>query len=880
MKKYGVLLILLFFFFEKAFAKHISGGEMSYIYLGAGTNPGTLKYQVTLKLYRDCNAPSDAAQLDPTAVFTVFNAATFAQIQNITGISGSNTQIIQKIPDNPCIEDAIESAVCFQYKIYTTIIDNLPVISAGYIVAYQRCCRIDGMANISSTSVGSTYFALIPGNLNAGAQTNTSPVFASNDAVLICSGRPITFDFHATDADGDNLVYQFYNAFSGGSSTNTAPNPAGSPPYEPVSYINGYSDAQPLGSLVSINSSTGLISGIAPDLGPGANSIFAITVLVSEYRAGIKIGQHFKDLQIRVVDCRVTTALLKPREPICNSFDVAFQNDVSNNPEPTYFWNFGDPASGINNTSISNTPSHSFTAAGTYQVKMVLNQGQQCGDSAITTIKVYPGFFPDFTVAGQCKNTPVQFTDITTATYGVVDKWSWNFGDFSSTSNTSTIKSPTHVYASANNYNVQLIVSSSVGCIDTVLKTIPITDKPALTVSNDTLICVIDTLQLNAVGTGTFLWTPNYNISNVNISNPLVSPDVTTTYHVVLTDPFGCVGGDSVRVRVVNNVTQFAPNDTTICKTDGIVLNLVSDALNYQWTETPAGNTLNNSNIKNPIATPVANATTYSVVGSIGKCVAQNNVTIKVVPYPIANAGADPTICFGNSVQLSATGGSAYSWSPAAFLNNRLIPNPISVKPTANIRYIVTVTDTLGCPKPVRDTVVVFVAKITADAGPRDTSVVLNQPLLLQATGSTNYLWSPAQWLSNIGIANPVSLPLSDIEYIVKVSNDAGCFDYDSIRVHLFKVDAGLYVPNAFSPNGDGNNDDFKPIVLGMRSLDIFRVYNRWGQLLYSSTNTQKGWDGTFGGKAQDPATYVWYAEGIDYRNIKIKKKGYVVLIR
>jgi gliding motility-associated-like protein len=87
-------------------------------------------------------------------------------------------------------------------------------------------------------------------------------------------------------------------------------------------------------------------------------------------------------------------------------------------------------------------------------------------------------------------------------------------------------------------------------------------------------------------------------------------------------------------------------------------------------------------------------------------------------------------------------------------------------------------------------------------------------------------------------------------------------------------------VPTAFTPNGDGKNDIFRPIILGIKSLDLFRVYNRWGQLLYSGTDAEKGWDGTFGGKGQDPATYVWYAEATDYRNRKLKKKGYVVLIR
>ena len=885
MRKYCILLILSFLSVKEILATHISGGEMSYAYMGPGTNPGTLKYQVTLKMYRDC--ASTGSLLDDVVTFTVFNSQTFAQVINIPGIPGSVVQRIQKTPSDPCIPDNIESLVCFDYRTYTTIIDNLPLTTQGYTVAYQRCCRVNAMENINSSTVGSTYYARIPGNAIPGAQTNSSPVFKTKDTVLICSGKLINFDFSATDPDGDSLAYTFYNAFNGGGPTTnpatcltcTAPDPAAAPPYSSVSYINGYSSSFPLGSQVHINPLTGLISGTAPNLGVGANSIFAITVLVVEYRGGIIIGEHYKDLQIRVVDCKVNTALLNPRGTICTSLTVPFQNDAANNPEPTYYWDFGDPASGLNDTSTLLTPSHNFSAAGIYTVKLVLNRELQCGDSTTTQIKVFPGFNPDFTVFGQCKNTPIQFNDITTATYGTVNNWLWDFGDVGSASNTSNIKNPTHTYSTSNNYNVKFIVSTSVGCIDTVFKTIPITDKPALTVSHDTLICVVDTLQINAIGTGSFLWSPNYNINNLNISNPLVSPDVTTTYHVTITDPFGCVGSDSVKISVVNQVTQSAPNDTTICKTDGIVLKLVSDALYYQWTEIPAGNTLSNPNIKNPVATPVTN-TRYHVVGSIGKCTAQSDVTIKPVPYPNANAGPDPTICFGKSVQLNATGGSSYSWLPITFLNNRLIPNPISIAPTANIRYVVTVTDTLGCPKPVKDTVIVFVTKIKADAGPSDTSVVLNQPLLLQATGSTHYLWSPPQWLSNIGVSNPMALPLNDIRYYVTVSNDAGCFDIDSINVHLFKLDAGLYVPSGFTPNGDGNNDYFHPILIGMRSLDLFRVYNRWGQLLYSGTDAQKGWDGTFGGKAQDPATYVWYAEGTDYKGNKIKKKGYVVLIR
>ena len=884
MKKYCILFILSFLSVKEIYATHISGGEMSYIYLGPGTSPGTLKYSVTLRMYKDCH--SGGATLDDIVVFTVFNTLTNAQVRNIKDIPGSPLVTLQKIPNDPCIPDSIEQEVCFFTRTYTTIIDDLPANSSGYTVTYQRCCRVAGMQNITSLDVGVSYFAKIPGNSITGAETNTSPVFGTKDTVLICSGKTFNFDFGATDADNDTLRYSFYNAFSGGGNTTnpstcltcTSPDPSAAPPYNSTSYINGYTPSFPLGNLVVINPNTGLISGIAPNLGLGVTGIFAITVLVSEFRNGVKIGEHFKDLQIRVGDCQITSAVLNPKPTTCDGFTVNFQNDFPNNPEPLYFWDFGEPSS-TNNTSILSSPSHTYAAAGDYTVKLYLNRNSPCGDSTQLTVKVYPGFFPDFDVLGSCKNTAIQFLDKSTANYGSINFWRWNFGDPTSTNNTSTIKNPTHTYAAAANYNVEFIVASDKGCIDTLTRPITITDKPAINAGNDTLICIIDTLQLNAIGTGSFLWSPNYNINNVNIFNPLVSPDVTTTYRVTLTDPFGCVGSDSVKVSVVSKVNQFAPNDTTICTTDGVLLRLTSDALNYQWTEIPAGNTLSNPKIKTPVATPVT-STVYHVVGSIGKCTAENDIRIKTVPYPNANAGLDQTICFGFSAQLNASGGSSYSWSPTAFLNNRLIPNPVSINPTANIRYIVSVTDTLGCPKPARDTVFVNVAKITADAGPRDTSVVLDQPLLLNATGSTNYLWSPAQWLSSTTIHNPVSLPQNDIEYIVKVSNNFGCFDYDSIRVHLYKLDAGIYVPTAFTPNGDGKNDIFRPIILGITSLDLFRVYNRWGQLLYSGTDAEKGWDGTFGGKGQDAATYVWYAEATDYRNRKLKKKGYVVLIR
>ncbi len=872
MKRYYLLFIVLFLFCKNLSANHTKGGWMFYEYLGPGTAANSVKYKITLKLYTACILT--AGQFDPTINFSVFDGLSNQFINNIpvTYSTSPDVENCSLQECHPCISPI--PSICYKITTYETT-QEFPKTVGGYIISYQRCCRISGIINIESPSntAGDSWIIAIPGTgVAPGAETNSSARFSQNDTAIICQGNFFTFDFSASDVNGDSLTYAFANAFGGGATGDPTPNPAANPPYASVPYASGFSGAQPMGSRVSINSKTGIVTGIAP-----ASGIYVLTVVVSEFKRGtnIKIAEVRKSLHIQVADCNLTIAKLPSVIPMCDGFTKTFTNDASNANVQTYYWDFGD-----GNTDNTESPTHTYADTGVYRLKLVLNRGLVCTDSATALVKVFPGFHPDFEVLGQCKNTSILFRDKTTADFGVVNLWNWNFGDFGFPGNTALTQNATHVYADARNYDITFIVGSSKGCIDTLTRTITITEKPTLTVSNDTLICVIDTLQLSALGNGSFNWTPNYNIDNINIANPLVSPDVTTVYYVTMSDPFGCTGTDSVKVSVVNFVTQAAPPDTTICKTDPIILRLSSDALYYQWTEIPAGNSLNNPNIKNPVATPLI-TTRYHVISSIGKCQAQNDVVVKVVPYPDADAGADQTICIGKSAQLNAGGGSVYVWTPAAFLNNRLIPNPVSVNPSASIRYVVSVSDTLGCPKPVKDTVLVIVADIKADAGPRDTSVVINQPLQLQATGSTHYLWSPATWLNNIAIANPVALPKNDTEYVVKVSNDAGCFDYDSIRVKVYKVAAGLYVPSAFSPNGDGKNDIFRPIALGMKSLDIFKVYNRWGQMLYSGTDMNGGgWDGSFAGKGQDPATYVWYAEGTDYNNKKIKKKGYVVLIR
>jgi gliding motility-associated-like protein len=165
----------------------------------------------------------------------------------------------------------------------------------------------------------------------------------------------------------------------------------------------------------------------------------------------------------------------------------------------------------------------------------------------------------------------------------------------------------------------------------------------------------------------------------------------------------------------------------------------------------------------------------------------------------------------------------------------------------------------------------------------RDTTVVVNQPLQLNGSGGTSYSWTPATGLSSAVIPNPVALftePSNGIRYRLMVSDEAGCTDSAFMTVKVYKTLPAIFVPTGFTPNYDGKNDILRPIVAGMQRVEIFNVYNRWGQLIFSTSQEGRGWDGTINGVMQAAGTYVWMVKAIDYNGIPYSNKGTVVLIR
>jgi gliding motility-associated-like protein len=882
MKK-NLLLFLVLGSFLCAEARHIKGGFLSYEYVGPGTtNPNNLMYSVTLTVYMDCDA--EGLQIDQVVGFTTFNARTFLQVAN-RQVGISSIRDLNKRFDDPCITG--DQAVCF-YKVVVYQLENyeLPPSTDGYIISYQRCCRIENMENISNSgNVGNTYSITIPGSVSAAenAPINSSPSFEVNDTAVVCANSFFTYSVRATDADGDSLSYEFCPAFNGGSTQIPAPNPSSSPgTYQQIPYNRGYSGTSPLGTRVAIDPVTGLISGIAPPIITIGE--YVVTVCVSEYRKGIFFAQTKKELHLSVKDCIPLVAKLAPRGVTCDGFKVDFSNDVPNQTGTTYQWDFDDPASGPANQSNLERPSHTYSDTGRYNVKLkVSSNGGLCADSTTLLIRVYPGFFPAFNIAQtNCIEFPVSFSDRTSTRYGTVNSWRWDFGVAGTLDDTNNIKNPIYTYTSPGFYTIRLIAGSSLGCEDTTETQVEILEKPPFQLTNDTLICIIDTLQLNAIGPGSFLWSPNYFISSLTSPSPLVSPDVPTKYYVTFTNSFGCRNNDSVMVDVKSFVTLDAGNDTTLCRNDGYFLNTQSDGLNYKWDPSIY---LSSDTAKRPFATPLAPSITYRVTGSIGKCQSVDFVNIKTIPYPAANAGPDTAVCYRQNAFLSASGGSSYTWSPQLFLSSPGTANTDVVRPTINTKYTVLVTDTLGCPKPATDEVTVeVIPRIIPGAGIRDTSIVLGQELQLSATGGRpgfTYLWEPSLYLDNPNIVNPVSKPEEDITYRITITSDRGnCTGSGTVKIKVFDVQPSFYVPSAFSPNGDGLNDVIKPIALGLKKLTYFRIYNRLGQLIFETSTIGIGWDGTFKGAGQDPANYVWMAEGETYKGEKIKGRGNAVLIR
>lgn len=284
-----------------------------------------------------------------------------------------------------------------------------------------------------------------------------------------------------------------------------------------------------------------------------------------------------------------------------------------------------------------------------------------------------------------------------------------------------------------------------------------------------------------------------------------------------------------------------AVNNGPVCKGSNATL-IATGGTQYAWTGpngfTGPGSPLSITNIQLNQAGKY-----YVTVSSAAGCIHTDSTLVTVNPVPSATTTfTNASICEGDSVQLTAGGGPSYQWIPAAGLSDATVFNP-KASPAATTTYSVIVTNPFAC-RDTADIIVNVISKPVADAGP-DKVILRGRPVQLDGSVSgtvSSYAWSPATFINDIYSLQPVVNPPSDAGYILKANSTCGTAS-DTV---LVKVYNGFFIPNAFSPNGDGLNDTWNiPALRAYNSYEVF-VYNRWGQLVFHTKDTPSPWNGMY----------------------------------
>jgi gliding motility-associated-like protein len=407
-------------------------------------------------------------------------------------------------------------------------------------------------------------------------------------------------------------------------------------------------------------------------------------------------------------------------------------------------------------------------------------------------------------------------------------------------------------------------------------------DKPTIAVGGTILFCygVTGVLIANgSAGMNSYSWSPATGLSNANIFNPTVTMlPGTALYTVTGTTVNGCSTQASISVTVMPKPSVTLTPDTTICFAGSIRL-VAGGGTDYSWT--PAA-TLSNPSIPDPIATPIQPATKYYVTVynyAVNACSSIDSVTVSMKPLPSFTISPAKTTCQGTAVQLVAGGGNKYAWSPPGLVSNPAVPNPFTTANTTT-NYSVLITDSVCNISKTLATVITInpSPQVTASKSNDITCAVGYAELL--ASGATEYTWTPATGLSSTIIANPVALPGTTTQYIVTGTNGFGCADTGMVTVAVaITGKGGYYMPNTFTPNGDGKNDCFGIKNWGFIEKLEFFIYNRYGEKVFYTTDPNGCWNGKYKSDKPEVGNYVYYIKA-KMACGEVERKGNVILIR
>src|SRR5690606_41877454 len=246
--------------------------------------------------------------------------------------------------------------------------------------------------------------------------------------------------------------------------------------------------------------------------------------------------------------------------------------------------------------------------------------------------------------------------------------------------------------------------------------------------------------------------------------------------------------------------------------------------------------------------------------------------------------GLGGAICKDSSIQLHASGATSYEWQPSSDLDDAFIANP-TASPQETTTYMVIARE--GSCIPDSQEVEVIVHPLpTVNAG-SDQTIVAGKSVNLNASGSliATYSWSPSTSLNCSDCSSPLASPTATTVYTITVTSAKGCRASDDVMVQVLCDESQVFIPNTFSPNGDGENDVFYPRVLGLQNIRSVRIYNRWGELVYERKGIQLndaslGWDGSYKGNQLNPDVFMYIMEGQCEGGEMMNWKGDVSLIR
>lgn len=530
----------------------------------------------------------------------------------------------------------------------------------------------------------------------------------------------------------------------------------------------------------------------------------------------------------------------------------------------THVYTFSPTTGAPNIGNSANYGPVSFTSPGTYTVYHLLAAN---GCSATSTSTIFINSMPNINITSQT-NTICIGNNLNLSANGANDYiWSPNTG-------LNLTTGPT-VNAGPNSTTEYTVFGTQNTCTASAVFQVSVIPYPNIITSiSNSVICGGESSNLTANGATSYSWSPSSGLNSTNSSFVVASPSVTTEYTLTGFNG-GCSGSVNLMVEVVPypNMSLASPN-YEICRGQSTKIE-VSGAQNYTWTPSTG---LSNVNSASVIAAPLSNIN-YTIFGinQSGTVICSQQVSYSVIVIPIANPIVSNSIslCQGEKTTLVASGGNTIIWTPTVGLNNNL-GSAVIASPTISTLYNVDVSNNGFCGS--SKTIYVQVNPNPKVKAGRDTIINVDQPMFLSAIGTGTMTWIDGEEIACKDCPNSQVFPTRNSCYVVETVNEFGCKAKDKMCIDVSR-DFGIYIPNAFSPNGDGINDEF--LVFGYNISEYYiEIFDRWGEFIFNSKDISIGWKGTYKNKICQDGMYIYKVSYKGLDGIKTTKTGHVTLNR